>query len=361
MTARRAIAALGWTALVACSTRDDARLPITATSSAPDGRRTTIRRFGDFVFEASGVVQLGDGRILIAEDDQRHPLTVVDLFGNGAATELSRRDVARATRRPGLDDLEGVTMDGAGRLYAMTSQALSRSGEERPERELLVRFEMNGDTIVNAVVVSTLKLALARLYPALAAAVEKRPKRQGAGLNVEAIAWDPTSRRLLLGLRSPLVRDSAILVSFDNPDAVFDDGSPPKLRGPILLALDGEGIRDLTYDASLGGFLVVAGAPRKSRHGKAGLWLWRGDSAPAVHLDVPAIATLNPEGVAVVTMHGRKALLLVCDDGRLDDAYYRGRSLQNRGTPSRYVVIPYDTLMTTNAALIAKARTSGRR
>ena len=345
------IAALGVPALGACTARDDAPSAAATAAFVPDGRRTVVRRFAATVYEASGVAQLPDGRILIAADDRRHPFVVADLFGDGRALELAPRAVSRATGRRWLDDLEGLTIDTDGQLYAITSHALSSAGRQRADREVLARFGMHGDTIVNAVVAGGLKAALARLHPALAAAAEKRPKRKGAGLNIEGIAWDPTSRRVLIGFRSPLVDGSAIVVPLDNPDAAFRGGGV-SLGSPILLALDGEGIRDMTYDASLGGFLIVAGSPRQSRHADAALWLWRGDDSPPVPLDVPAIGALNPEGIAIVTIGGRRALLLVCDDSRADDAYRRGRSLDDRGMPSHYVVLPYDTLVSSNAAAL---------
>jgi Protein of unknown function (DUF3616) len=224
----------------------------------------------------------------------------------------------------------------------MTSHALTSGGAESADRDLLVRFDLRGDTIANAVVAPSLKPQFARLHPTLAAAVEKRPKRKGNGLNVEAVAWDPIHRRLLFGLRSPLVNGSAIVLALDNAPAVFEQGAAPVVSGPLLLPLEGDGIRDLTYDAEASRFLIVAGAARESYHAAASLWSWDGRSSAVTHLRAPVLVGVKPEGVALVDVRGHRALLLVCDDGFIDVGAPRGR--RRRGTPSRYVLIPYDTL-----------------
>lgn len=320
-----------------------------------------VQRFAPYVFAASGVVQLPDGRVLVVEDTKRHPLVLVDLFGRGTAKEFAPRELASATGRRWISDLEAATIDDRGRVYAITSHSLDAGGEARDERELLVRFEVQGDTVANARVAAGLKASLAALHPVLARGADKRPKRKGTGLNIEGLARDPTRDRLLLGFRSPLIGGSAIIVSLDNPTAVLEQSATPRLSGPFLLALDGAGIRDLTWDATLGGYLVVAGAARRSSRRAASLWLWRGDASPPVLLDVPAIDTLKPEGIALVTVgvHRARAVLLVCDDGHVADARSLPASVADGDVPSRYVLIPYDTLLPRNAARLGKDRRAG--
>lgn len=352
MTHRRAIAAFATAFGLACGDGSAQRASTgAATAAPPSNDEIVVRRFGPYSFAASGVAQLPDGRILIAEDEKRHPFVLVDLFGSGAVKEFVPREIARAVRLPWLDDLEALTVDPEGHVYAATSHSLTGAGEERPEREVLVRFDLRGDAIADVAVFAGLRAALAPLHPTLAASLEKKPKHKGAGLDIEGIAWDPTRERLLLGLRSPLVAGSALILSLNNPRAVFEQHAAPVVSGPVILSLDSDGIRDLTYDPVSAQFLIVAGAARRSKHSEASLWLWDGSSPTAVRLNAPVVAGFKPEGVAVVQVHGSRALLLVCDDGRVDDEYLRGRARENRGTPSRYILIPYDTLRRWNPTL----------
>ena len=341
----------------ACANAGDA-VPVDTPRGARLEGRIVVEPFGAAIYAASGVTQLRDGRVLVAEDTKRHPLVVLDLFGRGTAKELAPEELARATGQKWLSDLEGITSDDGGRVYAVTSHSLTSSGAERGDRELLVRFEIDADTVANARVVTRLKDAIGALHPVLAKGNDKRPKRKGEGLNIEGIAWGPTNERLMLGLRSPLIGNSAVAMSLDNITDVFERAAAPHLSGPFLLALDGQGIRDLAWDATLGGYLVVAGAARRSGRGEAALWLWRGARSVPIRLDAPAIADLKPEGIALVQVAGRRAVLLVCDDGTPPKRYSDNGTGADDGTPSRYIVIPYDTLIARNAARLRGAGSS---
>ncbi len=314
----------------------------------------SVRRFGMYSFGASGVAALPDGRVVIAEDERLHPLVLVDLFGRQPAKEFTPLEVAAAFAASGvtwLNDLEGITISPAGHLYATTSHALPRSGISLADRQLVVRFDLEGNRIVHAAASAALARAIAALDTGLAAAESRMTKTRGPspGLNIEAIAWDPERNRLLIGLRGPLRNDRAIVVGFENPDEVFDLGAPPRLSGPYFLPLDGQGIRDMTWAPDLGAFLVVAGSSGMSAFGHSALWMWTGPgSAAPVHLRASVLDPLKPEGVALMTVRGHRIALFVCDDGVLDNKFYTGRVAINRGTPSRYVVLPMGILQRDN-------------
>ena len=352
-----ALLALACALGAACANARDA-VPVDTPRVAPPPDRIVVEQFGAAIYAASGVTQQGDGRVLVAEDTKRHPLVVLDLFGRGTAKALTPEELARATGRKWLSDLEGITSDDRGRVYAVTSHSLTSNGAEREERELLVRFEIDADTVANARVGTGLKDAICALDPVLARGNDKRPKRRGEGLNIEGIALGPADDRLMLGVRSPLIGNSAVAISLDNITDVFEHAAVPRLSGPFLLALDGQGIRDLAWDATLGGYLVVAGAARRSSRGEAALWFWRGPKSVPIRLDAPAIADLKPEGIALVQVGGHRAVLLVCDDGSPPKKYSDNGTGADDGTPSRYIVIPYDTLIARNAARLASAATS---
>lgn len=322
----------------------------------PDLTTQVVNRFDATVYGASGVAQLDDGRIVVAEDEERHPFDVVDLFGGGTVRTFNAHELARSVApagAKGLNDLEALTRDTKGHLYASTSHSLNAKGESKPERELLVRFDVSGDQITDVRLFGRLKDFLAKLDPRFIMAGESLPDEK-RGLNIEGLAWDPKSDRLLIGFRNPRHEHKALLVWLENPGAVFERNAEPALAGPVALDLDGEGVRDVTFSPTLGGFLILAGAWRHEQHTSPTLWLWGGaaDSAP-VELRTSALHDLKPEGIAEVTAGGRRGLLIVSDDGTADDAYDRGRSLVNHGVSSRYAVIPFSRLRSENPSLPA--------
>jgi len=324
--------------------------PGTGDSTGPPPLdRITVHRFGMFSFGASGVAALPDGRIIIAEDEKLHPLVIVDLFGTGRVKEFTPAEVASAfgSGVRDLNDLEGITIDPRAHLYATTSHALPRDGIQTLDRSLVVRFDVEGDALTHAVATSALDDALIGLDATIGGSIGRNPKTRGAspGLNIEGIAWDPRTGHLLFGLRGPLRNDQAQVVSMDNPDDVFERGAKPLLSGPFLLGLEGQGIRDLSYDPNLDGFLVVAGASGMSAYGHAALWHWAGPGGlPPDRLRASVLDPLKPEGVTVMTVKGQRIVLFVCDDGWLDTKFFNGKARINEGIPSRYVVLPYGML-----------------
>ncbi len=323
----------------------------------PPVDQAVTRQFGMYSFGASGVAALPDGRVIIAEDERRHPLVAVDLFAAGTAHEFAESDIKSAFRRTGADalnDLEAITIDRRGRLYATTSHAVPRDGKQTDDRTWLVRFEVTGDALTNTSATASLGRALGELDAQLFEAIGRKVKTSdpAPGLSIEGLAWDPRTDRLLVGLRAPLRDGHSLVVSVDNPDEVFDIGARPKLSGPFQLDLDAQGIRDFTYDAELGGFVIVAGASGLSAYGHAEVWLWSGPGgSTAMKLRTPVLDDLKPEGVAALTVAGQRLLLFACDDGWLDGDFYGGRARINKGIPSHYAILPIAVLRADNPSL----------
>ena len=77
----------------------------------------------------------------------------------------------------------------------------------------------------------------------------------------------------MIGLRSPLIKGKAVVVPLKNPNAIFDKNEKPKLAKPILLDLDGDGIRAMSWDKKREGYWIVSGSIGK-RKGDFSLWFW---------------------------------------------------------------------------------------
>lgn len=283
------------------------------------------------IYEPSAIQQLPDGRFLVVEDEKEHPFSLVTLAADGAATAVP----LDAEALPKLDDLEGLTLDPAGRVCAVTSHSRRGNGEEKKSRQRLVRFRVAGDRAVEAAVVEDLKPALAAAHPALAAAAARPEAKSAGGFNIEGLEMSPDGGRLLVGLRSPLDGGRALVAAIDDPDSMFSGGRPPRIAADLCrLDLGGDGIRALAWVPALAGYLVVGGPvdrePRPFR-----LWLWSGRGAEAPRrLDVAGLAGLErAEGLCPAAVGGRPCLVVVSDDGD-----------REAGRCARYLLLPADRL-----------------
>ena len=272
----------------------------------------------DGIYEPSAVHQLPDGRFLVVEDEKRKPFSVftVEPDGKVRSRQLTRSlfDFFNSAWR--LDDLEGLTMDRDGFIYAITSHSRDGEGKERSSREKLIRFQIEGRRTVKPRVVSDLKQALTSQFPVMAAAAAVQDVKGRGGLNIEALELDPHNGHLLIGFRSPLAGQKAIVARLENAAAVFESKAKARFA-PTLDELDmgGRGVRGLSYMPALQAFLVIGG-PLSTADGGFGLWLWKGPGTPARPVPVPPEADLSrAEGVSPATVNGVERIIVVCDDG----------------------------------------------
>ncbi len=304
-----------------------------ATSTPPAFRPLTG------TFEPSAIQQLPDGRFLVVEDEKEHPLSLVSLGADGS--------VAHAPLEPGLlqmfsefwklDDLEGLTLDRNGFVYAITSHSRNDDGEEKKSREKLVRFRVEGDRVSSSTVVDGLKRALTARHPVLAEAAKVREVKTRGGLNIEALEMTPDQQRLLVGFRSPLSGNRALIASIDNPTGIFEAGEPPRVSTSLVeLDLGGHGIRGLSYVPTLGEYLVIGG-PVSREPAQFDLWLWNGQSgAPARRVTIPGLKGLeHAEGVSPAVIGGVQCIVIVSDDGS-----------RKAGRHANYVVLAPEQLKT---------------
>ena len=295
---------------------------LTSGGQAADSTQS-FEKFRKFeqIYEPSGVQQLADGRFVVVEDEAVHPMGIFALKPDGQAVErpLYRSSVfswsSPNRMLATLEDLEAITLDQDGRIYAITSHSRKENGKRADQREQLVRFGLDGDQIVDFQVVRNLRKKISRQHESLKDAARIRDVKDEGGFNIEGLSFDADKRKLMIGLRSPLADSKAIIVVLENPVAVFDHGEKPRISDQLIkLDLAGGGIRAMSYDPHLNGFLIISRKPKKSFK----LWLWSGNTdEPPRRLRIPNIKNLrHAEGVTPVTIDGRPAgVLIVSDDG----------------------------------------------
>jgi len=315
-------------------------LILTLPGAADDTLPSTATAFPHMPHEPSGVVALAPGLVLVVEDEKEHPF---DLLRIGPGVSVSDERLIPATH---LNDLEGVTRDARGRVYAITSHSPNKAGETKANRQRLARFRVTEEGITELQVLGNLRPRFER-FPELRASL-RPPARDGTlppvAFEIEGLAWHPEKKALLMGLRGPVLDGKAVVLILANPGEAFE-GAEPELR-QARVDLSGQGIRGMEHDDLLGGFVIIGGNTSGPR--RFDLWLWDGEGTTAKRLTVPAFETLQqPEGVCQVETGSSKRLLIVSDDGTTDKAYYKhpGRpDAINSSTPGSYLFIDYQAL-----------------
>lgn len=127
----------------------------------------------------------------------------------------------------------------------------------------------------------------------------------------------PDQQRLLIGFRSPLLDDRAIIAGIDNPSAIFESGEPPRIAATLTtLDLGGDGIRGMSFIPALDGWLLISG-PVARQQVQFRLWFWCGQAdRPAQPVTVPGRPGFeHAEGVSPAVIEGRQQIIFVSDDG----------------------------------------------
>lgn len=287
---------------------------------------TPVFQFLTGIHEPSAVQQLPDGRFLVVEDEKQHPFSLVTISPDGSISSMPLNRTALAGDDPfwKLDDLEGITLDQSGHIYALTSHSRDSDGDEKKSRDKLVRFRIEGDRVVAPIVNRGLKAALVAAHPLLAAAAEILDVKTHGGLNIEALEISPDQQHLLVGFRSPLLDTRAIIARIVNPAAIFDAGETPRIS-PILDTLDlgGNGIRGMSYLPALNGYLLISG-PVAHEQVQFQLWFWSGHrEEPARHVSVSGLQGFeHAEGISPAIIDGRQKIIMVSDDGNREEGRF---------------------------------------
>jgi len=292
------------------------------------------------VQEASGVQQLADGRFLTVNDEKDHPFDILTLDNRGDFSvqplypqkQFSENSQNKDFRK--LDDLEGIDIDNLGYLYAITSHSFTSKGKRKKNREKLTRFKIQGQTIIEPVVIKTLKEAIATAHPFLISALEEKNSKSKQGFNIEGLSLNPAQDKLLIGLRSPLKDNRAIVLTLENINDTFNLQSPPKISSKIhFLNLNGEAIRSLNYIPRLKGYLVISGPVGKSNNINFKLWLWDAQKNTTQRVTVDGLDGFEEaEGLAAISWNG-KPRLLIMTDGMLSGS-----------KNARYIILKYEQL-----------------
>jgi len=281
---------------------------------------------------ASAAVALDRSRFVLADDEAQS----LFLFDFAHPDREAVPIPLHADLRVGHDepDLEGAAMIGD-RIWWITSHNVSR--EDTAARRMLFFTDIDralGDLTfrVGGHIHRTLLDEFAA-KPSIAKALGFGGKRWRT-IDIEGLATTPKGG-LMLGFRTPLSDDRAVVVKIKSAEALAR-GEAPELAEPIFIDLGGRGIRSLEQiDA---GYLLVAGPREGGRKSKLIFWTGRRRDAP-VSLDATLPKGFNPE--AVFERPGTLAICVISDDGRL----YRGKKPPPGPPRFRAILLDRDKLL----------------
>jgi hypothetical protein len=282
------------------------------------------------VVNASGVVPVGPSRFVFIVNTGRGALFELNLKPDDTqdGPTVPRRIVGLAAGA--LSDPEGIARidtDGAIDLIVASSlsvYSVAASGTVSVN-DGLVRIRYTSDGDLHAQAMPGFRDWLLAGYPALTEAARRPPDEDGGGLNIEGLAWDPSRRALLFGIRSPVTagRIPVLCVHVDI-DAPWSTAALQV--GPTLVIEKSDfgapqGIRDIDYDAARQEFLVIVGRSISGGDAPFQLCTWDGTASAVNVLDVtfepPAssISAMKPEGVTAFPGDGARKVLIVDDAG----------------------------------------------
>jgi hypothetical protein len=297
----------------------------------------SIGQFDD-VYEPSGVVQLPDGRLMVVEDESKRAFRILSAMQDGTlvANQLLDTRIIKSFGRK-LDDMEGLSLDAEGYLWAITSHSRTQKGKRQPDREQLLRFRVEGNNLVDFAAYNQLTDDILN-----SGVVKELAAKHGAtnvnfgSMNIEALNFDKAQQRLLIGFREPTINGKSLILAVENPRGLFERGESARFSNDaILLDLRGGGIRGLTFDPILGTFLIVNEIAGTDGGSYSQLWSWSGKPGDEPEpLTLPGIVNLNNvEAVASVRINGEPRLVLMSDEG-----------VAKKQKPAKYMLLEYSHL-----------------
>ncbi len=264
------------------------------------------------LYEPSGATTLPDGRVLIVEDEGNAKVfKLLEIEKNSQVLEIGHLYLHKKMKKvfkKSVEDLEALASNGK-YVFTITSHSLSKSAKQKKSREKFIMFTYDDGAMQKLYVYDNLKKELQVAFPKLF----KTEMFTKDSMNIEGLAID--GEKILIAFRGPLVGGSALIITMDNPKNVFLKNEKPKFSKPILLNLDRQGIRDITYDKNKNIYWIIAGSSSE-RMGVFSLWSWsKAKDKLNFVKNQPEIG--YAEGITVIKdANANSALLIVEDNGK---------------------------------------------
>ena len=299
-----------------------------STGSAPNVQTIDAIPFGELngkdAYNASGVISLADSRFLICDNNTNDALFELELTPDGRKKGPLIRRPLQGIARGAIDDLEDMTfVEENGRRYVFVTSSLYIKKSKNEVMEVppsgVLRVTVNPDGTLKAENMQGFRKWLINAYPRLAASAQARP--DDGGLNIEGFTWDKQRRAFLFGARTPVPGGKPLLL----PVKVKDLAGPwttdnleaqPPIQLSVEATLGEQGIRGLTSEPDRDAFLVITGKSIGTSKAPFALYEWDGNEAGTLRrFNVEFAGKMKPEGITYGTIGGKRALVIVDDNG----------------------------------------------
>jgi hypothetical protein len=257
------------------------------------------------ICDASAAAPIGASHFVVANDEDN----VLRIYNRTGGKPVGTVDLTKFLDIKGDSpeaDIEAAAVIGK-RIYWLTSHGRNKNGKDRPNRQQFFATDIQSLSVkpVGKAFHGLLKPLLDPKYGL--SAVESLAPEEG-GINIEGMASMPDGS-LLIGFRSPLQEQKALLVFLMNPDAVVNGTAEPSLSEPLHADLEGLGVRSMEYDPSRKKVLILAGPAGSS--GPFKLFEWSQEEGVKKLKDVPTKPEAAPEGMFLQN----NKLFVVFDEG----------------------------------------------
>ncbi len=281
------------------------------------------------IYQTSGIGTLPDGRVLVIRGEDKRALSIIEVQSDGSVVEDEILDtVLLGAFNVRLEDLEALTIDKQGTVYAITSFRRTKRGRRIQARERLIQFKVDKNRIVEPKVYHGLGDFIA------ASGLNK----SGKNIAIEGLTFDAREQHLLLAFSQPLSDGKAIIMTIENPREIFSSSNAAikVSKTSDLLDLGGAGILAITYDPYLKGYLISSQPIKANHESHSSLWFWDGQSTSKPRRAMlPAIVELkNVEGMTPVKVNGENFLMLISGDGN-----------KKQKKPAHYMLLQYNQLI----------------
>ncbi|HEY6153807.1 MAG TPA: DUF3616 domain-containing protein [Candidatus Udaeobacter sp.] len=301
-----------------------------AAVSASEFSLSTTQVLFEGAFDGSAGSDVGGG-FFVGATDEDNKLRLYDVKGGPPRKTIDLGVDAAIKSALGLKKVKECDFEGAAKMgdliFWIGSHGRDKDANEKKERQILLATKLTGvgkhaklqitGSVYTKLIQDFLKNpALASFH--LAKAATLAPNDEG-GLNIESLAADHD--KLWIGFRNPKSGGKdALLVPLLNPKKMISRGTRAKLGDPLLLNLNGLGVRDMV--AWNDGFLIIAGdfVDRFEADAKPSRAFWwkPGTKPKDVGVD---FGDLNPEAIMIVRDGNKARILILSDDGK-----YPGRN-----------------------------------
>jgi len=312
--------------------------------SAAEFSLSTTQVLFEGALDGSAGCDVGGG-FFVGATDEDNKLRLYEVKGGPPRKTLDVGVDAAVKSALSLKKVKECDFEGAAKMgdliFWIGSHGRDKDAKEQKERQVLLATKLTGIgkhaklQIAGRVYTQLLRdflknPALAPFH--LAEAATLAPNDEG-GLNIESLAAD--HGKLWIGFRNPKSGGKdALLVPLLNPIKIIKRDARAKLGDPVLLNLNGLGVRDMV--AWNDGFLIIAGdfVDRFEPDAKPSRVFWWKPGTEPKDIGVD-FGDLNPEAIMIVGKGDKARTLILSDDGKYPGwngmKTFRGVWLQQAG------------------------------